>query len=498
MDLVAIGVHGRPDDPVPPLPVEARPDRRLRRGRAAGRDRGPARPRPDGLRRPPRGRVAVGRRAPRRRARGHAVDVGQPGHRRGRRRVRGDRDRRPVGCPLGPAPRRRPCRPRCRSPTRPTASGASRPSGWVRTYLPGSRPGRGGARTRIAASLTYSLPYRVPGGPPVSNALPPGAARLVERDTGTVLPDLPGFPQAVPYAADAGEHTIAIQPGVDLQPCTWYRAEVTASLIDARGEPVVPHSWEFRTGLDAAGTACPDDPPADDVLAALTARAHRDLLGREPDPTETASWVDRLGDGDPRSALADALVGSAEHRGRLVDLLFALDVGRPPTSRGAHGVDELAWPPARRSTCGGCCWPRRPVTPSATPRAGWRSAYRTRPRPGGHAHRGGDLGRAPRRRAHADLGRAHDRRRARGPPGDGPLDHRGSPPPGPDRSASCAVGARAIKGARDWRPFTAQIVAGDEYLALRGRLTRARRPRSTGLTTVTVARWPSPTSCRPT
>src|SRR5690606_34524336 len=51
-------------------------------------------------------------------------------------------------------------------------------SGWVRTYLPGSHRDRGGARTRIAASLTDSLPYRVPGGPGVSTQLPPGAMIL--------------------------------------------------------------------------------------------------------------------------------------------------------------------------------------------------------------------------------------------------------------------------------------------------------------------------------
>jgi hypothetical protein len=132
--------------------------------------------------------------------------------------------------------------------------------GWVRTYQPGSHRGRGGARTRIVASLTDSLPYRVPGGPGVSNQLPPGAMILSERDTGVVLPTLASFPRAVPYSADAGEHTIAIQPGVDLQACTWYRVDVTEALIDARNQPVEPYSWTFRTGADAEGTRCPDDP----------------------------------------------------------------------------------------------------------------------------------------------------------------------------------------------------------------------------------------------
>lgn len=133
--------------------------------------------------------------------------------------------------------------------------------GWVRSYQPGSHRGRGGARTRIAASLTDSLPYREPGGPGVPNALPPGAMVLSERDTGVVLPTLASFPRAVPYSADAGEHTIAIQPAIDLEACTWYQVDVTAALLDARNESVEPYAWTFRTGADADGTACPDDPP---------------------------------------------------------------------------------------------------------------------------------------------------------------------------------------------------------------------------------------------
>ena len=141
-------------------------------------------------------------------------------------------------------------------------------SGWVRSYQPGSNPGRGGASTRIAASLSYALPYQgAPGGAPVSNQLPAGSMSITERDTGTVLPNLSGFPRAVPYGADSGERMIGIQPGVELQPCTWYRVDTTADLLDADARPVTPTSWEFRTGLDAAGTPCADDPTGGEWLA---------------------------------------------------------------------------------------------------------------------------------------------------------------------------------------------------------------------------------------
>lgn len=90
---------------------------------------------------------------------------------------------------------------------------------------------------------------------------------ITERDTGTVLPNLSGFPRAVPYGADSGERMIGIQPGVDLQPCTWYRVDTTQALLDADARPVTPASWEFRTGLDAQGTLCPDDPTGDEWLA---------------------------------------------------------------------------------------------------------------------------------------------------------------------------------------------------------------------------------------
>lgn len=203
-------------------------------------------------------------------------------------------------------------------------------SGWIRTYLPGSHRGRGGARTRISASLTYSLPYREPGGPGVSNQLPAGAMILSERDTGAVLPTLASFPRAVPYTADPGEHTIGIQPGVELEPCTWYQVDVTEALLDARHEPVEPYSWSFRTGADAEGTACPDDPPDAAVLAEYVARVYRDLLGREADAGEVDSWVLELRRGLAPEAFVGDIVDSDEYREQIVDGVFRADLERDP------------------------------------------------------------------------------------------------------------------------------------------------------------------------
>ncbi len=200
------------------------------------------------------------------------------------------------------------------------------PTGWVRSsYQPGSHPGRGGARTRISASLSYALPYRHVGGSGVSDQLPAGAMTLHERDTGVAIPAMSGFPRAVPYGADSGEHTVGFQPSVDLQPCTWYRVDVTSSLIDADGDAVVPTSWEFRTGQDAEGTDCVDpvDPVEDYVQ-----RAYADVLGRPADAGGLAYWTGALEAGTTPARFASVLVGSAEHRRHLVQLVYQQDLGR--------------------------------------------------------------------------------------------------------------------------------------------------------------------------
>lgn len=205
-------------------------------------------------------------------------------------------------------------------------------TGWERDHQPGSAPGRGGARTRVAASLTYSLPYRVPGGPAVGNELPPGAMTLTEVGTSEPLPTMAGFPRAVPYGADAGEHTIDLQPAADLEPCTWYEAATTDALLDAQGNPVTPYSWTFRTGLDGAGTRCPDDPytaPENHIR-----QIYRDVLGRTPADGEVRGWTDRVDRGMSPARLAAAVLDSAEARGRMVDLAYRSDLGRPSDPAG--------------------------------------------------------------------------------------------------------------------------------------------------------------------
>ena len=123
-------------------------------------------------------------------------------------------------------------------------------TGWDRaTFLPGASPGRGGARNRITAALTYSLPYVPLAGSSdhVPSLLPAGSMTLREAATGDLVPVKSGYPRIVPYTPDPGEHTIDIQPAANLAPCTEYRVDVTDHLLDANGDPVVPTSWTFRT-----------------------------------------------------------------------------------------------------------------------------------------------------------------------------------------------------------------------------------------------------------
>jgi Bacterial Ig-like domain len=63
-----------------------------------------------------------------------------------------------------------------------------------------------------------------------------------------------GYPKSVPYGPDAGEHVVDIQPAADLAPCTNYRVDITAALIDANARAVTPAHWTFRTD------GCSDDP----------------------------------------------------------------------------------------------------------------------------------------------------------------------------------------------------------------------------------------------
>lgn len=186
------------------------------------------------------------------------------------------------------------------------------PTGWERSFQPGSSPGRGGARTRISATLTYAVPYSpTNGGPPVPAELPAGSMTLTEAATGDPVPLMAGYPRSVPYGPDAGEYTVDVQPAADLEACTWYRVRTTEALLDAGGEPVVPASWRFRTGADDPSRRCPGDPPTarelhvrahcadrpgrvhrrsrvpgrhQDSADAYVARLHRLFAGRDPDP----------------------------------------------------------------------------------------------------------------------------------------------------------------------------------------------------------------------
>jgi hypothetical protein len=130
-------------------------------------------------------------------------------------------------------------------------------TGWVRSFLPGSAPDRGGAENRIAATLTYSLPYNADADDTTDlpEQLPDGAMTLTNLATGELVPLQPGSPRAVPYGSEAGERMVGLQPAQDLEPCTEYRVEITQALLDANGDAVDPHAWTFRTG------GCCEDPP---------------------------------------------------------------------------------------------------------------------------------------------------------------------------------------------------------------------------------------------
>lgn len=120
-------------------------------------------------------------------------------------------------------------------------------TGWDRAdFLPGSRVGGGGAASRIMAVLSQPLPYvGSPGGPPAP--LPSSAMTLTEVVSGDPVPAHPGFPRVVPYGPDSGAHSVGFQPADDLLPCTEYRVDVTADLLDADGDAVTPTSWTFTT-----------------------------------------------------------------------------------------------------------------------------------------------------------------------------------------------------------------------------------------------------------
>ena len=135
-------------------------------------------------------------------------------------------------------------------------------TGWDReSFQPGSAPDRGGARNRITAVLSASLPYAPLPGQDVDEQLPPGAMVLTDTVTDLPVPLMAGYPKQVPYGAESGEHAIDLQPEDDLEPCRTYRVDVTESLVDLNEQPVAPASWTFTTD------GCPGDVDRPDLAA---------------------------------------------------------------------------------------------------------------------------------------------------------------------------------------------------------------------------------------
>jgi hypothetical protein len=204
-------------------------------------------------------------------------------------------------------------------------------TGWVRSHQPGSSPGRGGARTRVMAVMTYSRPYVGSAGT-VSNELPAGSMTVEERDSHTPVSAASGWPRSVPYGSDAGEHAIGWEPAGELAPCTWYTASVTANLVDARNLPVVPTSWDFRTGTDAASHRCDDDPYTPDER--FGRQATDDVLDRSATVDELDGLTYQLERWGSRRGWVTDLLGSAEERQRLVTEAFAHYLDRAPDPSG--------------------------------------------------------------------------------------------------------------------------------------------------------------------
>jgi hypothetical protein len=134
-----------------------------------------------------------------------------------------------------------------------------------------------------------------------------------------------GYPKIVPYTPDPGEHVIDIQPAADLRPCTWYRVAVTGRLLDARRQPVTPHSWEFRTG-PATGGRCDDDPLTEEEH--WVTAVYADLVGQVPSVAATGLWTYLLDRDLDRTRVTSALVGSVEHRRRLVQKAYTTFLDR--------------------------------------------------------------------------------------------------------------------------------------------------------------------------
>lgn len=71
-------------------------------------------------------------------------------------------------------------------------------------------------------------------------------------------------------------------------------------------------------------------------------RVYADLFGREPDPVGLESWTSALNSGIARNAVADAITGSVEFRGRLITDSYGEFLGRSPDPTGLqHWLDAM-------------------------------------------------------------------------------------------------------------------------------------------------------------
>ena len=212
-------------------------------------------------------------------------------------------------------------------------------TGWDRSMQPGSARGRGGARNRVTAVLTYARPYTGSAGTSTTE-LPAGSMTLVERDTSEPVPIMAGWPRSVPYGADAGEHMIGIQPAGNLKPCTWYRAGVTANLVDARNQAVTPMTWDFRTGTNGDGDRCADDPYT--ANEKFVRKVTNDLLDRQATDAELKAANAKFERGRTRRTHTSIILSSTEERQLLVTQSFQKYLGRAPDPSGlAYWANKL-------------------------------------------------------------------------------------------------------------------------------------------------------------
>ena len=105
-----------------------------------------------------------------------------------------------------------------------------------------------------------------------------------------------------------------------------------ACQLDKVHEPQLEGPSE--TGLSAQMTAFPDVLNAD---LAFIDGVYRALLGRDADPAGLANWLDALLRGAPRSAVAQGVWNSPEHRGLEVDHFYLDLLHRPADAAGRAG-----------------------------------------------------------------------------------------------------------------------------------------------------------------